>query len=113
MNRKRNVEIFSAGCPACEESIALVKRLACQSCEVGVHEMREAGVAARAKAYGIRSVPAVVIDGKLSLGDFTAFNLWRIAGGVAIVTGGSLGIGRAIALVLAREGVNVAVNVGV
>jgi 3-oxoacyl-[acyl-carrier protein] reductase len=33
-----------------------------------------------------------------------------LAGKSAIVTGGSLGIGRAVAVVLAREGVNVAVN---
>jgi len=33
---------------------------------VGILDMRQKDVAARAKQYGIRSVPAVVIDGKLS-----------------------------------------------
>ena len=66
MNSKRNIEIFSAGCPACEETIALVNSLACPSCEVTVMDMRRPEVAAKARGYGIRSVPAVVIDGKLA-----------------------------------------------
>jgi glutaredoxin len=63
---KRNIEIFSAGCAACEETIALIKRIACESCHVTIHDMREKEVAARAKHLGIHSVPAVVIDGKLA-----------------------------------------------
>lgn len=66
MAAKRNVEIFGAGCPACEETIQLVNRIACPSCEVFVLDMNEPAVAARAKTLGIRSVPAVVIDGKLA-----------------------------------------------
>ncbi len=62
----RNIEIFSAGCPACEETIQLVNRIACSSCEVSVLDMRVAEVAARAKKLGIRSVPAVLIDGELA-----------------------------------------------
>lgn len=64
--RKRKVEVFSAGCGACEEAVALVNRLACPSCEVTVLDMHEAGVASRAKDLGIQRVPAVVIDGKLA-----------------------------------------------
>lgn len=66
MNAKRKVEIFSAGCPACEDTIALVNSIACPSCEVSVLDMKDAKVAARAKGLGIQSVPAVVIDGKLA-----------------------------------------------
>lgn len=66
MNTKRKVEVFTAGCPACDEAVALVKSLACESCEVAIHDMKQAGIAGRAKGYGIRSVPAVVIDGKLA-----------------------------------------------
>src|SRR5438309_11481915 len=66
MSAKRRIEVFSAGCPACEETIALVNRIACPSCEVQVLDMRQPAVAAKAKTYGIRSVPAVVIDGKLA-----------------------------------------------
>ncbi len=66
MSNKRIVEVFSAGCPACEETIELVNRAACPSCEVIVLDMKDPAVASRAKSLGIRSVPAVLIDGKLA-----------------------------------------------
>ena len=66
MDRKRKVEVFSAGCPACEPTVQLVKSIACPSCDVQVLDMNRPDVAAKAKAYGIKSVPAVVINGKLA-----------------------------------------------
>ncbi|HEX9667512.1 MAG TPA: thioredoxin family protein [Thermodesulfobacteriota bacterium] len=66
MSTKRNIEIFSAGCLACEETIRLINRVTCPSCEVIVLDMRDPDVASRAKSLGIRSVPAVGIDGKLA-----------------------------------------------
>jgi len=66
MNEKRKIEIFSAGCPVCEEAISLVNRLACLSCEVIVLNIKKPDVAQRAKNLGIRSVPSVVIDGRLA-----------------------------------------------
>ncbi len=66
MSNKRQIEVFSAGCPACDDTIRMIKAIACPSCDVRVLDMRQPDVAARAKRYGIRSVPAVVIDGKLS-----------------------------------------------
>lgn len=65
-NNKRTIEVFSAGCPACQETIDLVNQVACPSCEVSILDMNDAAVASRAKQLGIRSVPAVVIDGKLA-----------------------------------------------
>lgn len=66
MTTKRTVEVFSAGCSACQDAVALVKRIACPSCEVTVLDMNDQGVAKRAKDIGIRSVPAVVVNGKLA-----------------------------------------------
>lgn len=66
MAQRRKIEIFSAGCPACEETIQLVNSIACPSCEVTVLDMRDTSVARRAKALSIRSVPAVVINGQLA-----------------------------------------------
>ena len=66
MTTKRRIEVFSAGCPACSSAVEMVNDMACSSCEVTVLDMHDAGVAARAESLGIRSVPAVVIDGKLA-----------------------------------------------
>lgn len=66
MNVKRIIEIFSAGCPTCEESIQQIQAAACPSCEIEVLDMRESDVATRAQHLGIRSLPAVVIDGTLA-----------------------------------------------
>jgi glutaredoxin len=66
MATKRTIEIFSAGCSACHETIELVNRIACPSCDVTVLDMHSPEVARRAKSLGIRSVPAVVINGTLA-----------------------------------------------
>ncbi len=66
MTVKRKIEIFSAGCPVCKDSENMVNKLACESCEVSVLDMNKPENAERAKALGIRSVPAVVINGKLA-----------------------------------------------
>ena len=62
----KKVEVFSAGCSTCKETIEMVKRLAGSLHEVVIHDMQKADVATKAKSYGVRSVPAVVIDGKLA-----------------------------------------------
>jgi glutaredoxin 3 len=61
----KKIEVFSAGCSVCEETIEMVKRLAGKH-EVVIHNMNKTGVATKVKGYGVRSVPAVVIDGKLA-----------------------------------------------
>lgn len=63
---KRRIEIFSAGCAACENAIAQVRSAACPSCEIHVLDMHAPDVRRRAAGLGIESVPAVVIDGKLA-----------------------------------------------
>lgn len=49
-----------------EETVALVNRIACASCNVTVLDMKDPKVASRAKSLSIHSVLAVVIDGKLA-----------------------------------------------
>lgn len=66
MNAKRKIEVFSAGCPVCEETVGLVKKLSCPSCEVFALDMNDPAVAERAKTLGVRSIPAVAVDGKLA-----------------------------------------------
>jgi len=64
---QRIIEVFTAGCPCCDEAVQLVRGMACPRCDVRVLDMRSDQEAhARAKAYGIRRVPAVVVDGRLA-----------------------------------------------
>jgi hypothetical protein len=66
MSAKRKVEIFSAGCAACDETVAMVKRIACPSCEIEILDMHDSTAAAKARSYGVRNVPAVAVDGRLA-----------------------------------------------
>lgn len=66
MTAKRKIEIFSAGCAVCNEVVEQVKSMACPSCDITILDMHEQSVVARAKLLGIKSLPAVVIDGKLA-----------------------------------------------
>lgn len=65
MTQKRLVEVFTAGCPLCDETVNLVKKISCPSCDVRVYNLKEGGMD-KAKEYGINSVPTVVVDGKIA-----------------------------------------------
>jgi len=66
MAQKRKIEIFTAGCSTCSETVELVKRIAGSAHDIEILDMHQAGIAARAKHDGIRSLPTVVVDGKLA-----------------------------------------------
>jgi glutaredoxin 3 len=63
---RRIVEIYSASCACCDDLITEIKEAAGPADEVITHDMRLETVAERAKRIGIRSIPAVLIDGKLT-----------------------------------------------
>ncbi len=62
---KRQVEVFTAGCPVCEPVVQLVQAMACPDCDVTIHDLRQSG-AEKATEYQITTVPAVVVDGNLA-----------------------------------------------
>ena len=66
MAATRKIEVFSAGCAICEDTVALINRIACSLCEVEILDMQEPEVEKKASAYGVRSVPAVAVDGRLA-----------------------------------------------
>ena len=66
MNEKHRIEIYSAGYATCKETIEMVRKIAGPDHEVHIHDMHQEGVASRAKQDGVRSLPAVVVDGKLA-----------------------------------------------
>ena len=65
MANTRKIEVFTAGCFLCDETVALINRLACLSCDVTVIDMHDIQGATRARQLGVRSVPAVAINDKL------------------------------------------------
>ena len=66
MAERRKIEIFSAGCATCHETVDLVRRIAGANHDIEIHDMHQAHEAARAKQQGIRSLPSVVVDGQLA-----------------------------------------------
>ena len=65
-SERRKIEIFTAGCSTCHETVDLVRRIAGANHDIEIHDMHQAHVAARAKQHGIRSLPSVVVDGQLA-----------------------------------------------
>lgn len=64
---KRKIEIFTAGCPVCEDQVQIIKEAACPSCEIEVLNVKEDVYALeKSRSYNIRSLPGVVIDGVLA-----------------------------------------------
>ncbi|GIW72785.1 MAG: hypothetical protein KatS3mg102_2327 [Planctomycetota bacterium] len=66
MGERRSIEVFSAGCPVCTEMAERIRQAAGAGCEVVVRDMHKPEVAARAQRLGVRSLPAVAIDGELA-----------------------------------------------
>jgi len=68
---KRQIEIFVADCPLCNETVRLVRELSCPSCEVLIYDLREGQIhltyLEKAQQYGVQAVPALAIDGNLVL----------------------------------------------
>jgi hypothetical protein len=63
---KPTIEIFSAGCATCKETIEMVKKIAGSENHVQVYDMQYGDTAKRAKSLGVKSLPAVVVNGKLA-----------------------------------------------
>lgn len=68
---KRQIEIFTANCPLCDETVRTVQELACSNCEVLVYDLlssqEQQTYLAKAEHYGVQSVPAIAINGVLVL----------------------------------------------
>src|SRR5215469_7719102 len=64
--RRGKIEVFTAGCPCCTEVVFFVVFLAATEHNVEIRDMHGPAVVAAAAGYGIRRLPAVVIDGRLT-----------------------------------------------
>lgn len=66
---KKQIEIFTAGCPVCEPVVALVKETACENCEITIHNLSEKCESkicvSKMEEYQIKRLPAIVVNGRL------------------------------------------------
>jgi len=60
------IEVFSAGCDACNDAVRTVRDVACPECKVAGVSVASVIGNARASGFGIARVPAVVVNGVLA-----------------------------------------------
>ncbi|MFP6637015.1 MAG: hypothetical protein VB778_00080 [Nitrospinaceae bacterium] len=53
MSDKRKIEVFTAGCPVCDNAISLVNCLVCPNCEVTSLDMKTSGAADRESGHSV------------------------------------------------------------
>ncbi len=66
---KRQIEIFTAGCPVCSPVVEMVKEVACDSCEITTYNLNadfdNQEVKDKLVSYGVKRIPAVAVNGQL------------------------------------------------
>ena len=63
----KKIEVFTADCPLCRETLELIKKEACRECEIIERRCSGDECCELAKDYGIKAVPTVVVDGKIAI----------------------------------------------
>lgn len=63
----KKIEVFTADCSLCKETLELIKKEACTECEVIERRCSGEECCGPAKDYGIKAVPTVVVDGKITI----------------------------------------------
>ena len=67
ISAKRSVEVFSIGCPRCDEAVKIVQSIASAADDVQIHDtLSDKAAQAKAAQYGIKRMPAVVVNGRLA-----------------------------------------------
>lgn len=62
----KKIEVFTADCPLCKDTLELIKKEACRECEVIERRCTGGECPQPAKGYDIKAVPTVVVDGKIT-----------------------------------------------
>lgn len=63
----KRIEVFTADCPLCKDTLEIIKKEACRECEIIERKCTGGECCQPAKDYGIKAVPTVVVDGKIAL----------------------------------------------
>lgn len=65
------IEVFTAGCHLCNETMEIVHKTKCGGCTVNEYNIREKCESRiclkKAEEYGIKSVPTIVVDRKIAV----------------------------------------------
>lgn len=60
------IDVYTAGCPLCEDAVGIARTTAGDTHEVVVHDLRtDESALSRAREAGVASVPAVSVDGQV------------------------------------------------
>lgn len=66
-----NIEVFTAGCHLCNETLEIVQKAKCEECTVTEYNIREKCESEiclkKADKCGIKAVPTIVVDGKIAV----------------------------------------------
>ncbi|MFB6305555.1 MAG: glutaredoxin, partial [Flavobacteriales bacterium] len=62
---KRQIEVFTAGCPVCDPVVKMVNDLACENCEITTYDLvkqcEDKTCLTKLETYGIKKVPAIAV----------------------------------------------------
>ena len=61
---RKTIDVFTAGCPLCDDAVETVRSLVGDAADVRVLDTHDADVARRARDLGLSAVPAIVVDGE-------------------------------------------------
>lgn len=59
-----DIEAFSAGCPLCEATVRMVKRVMGPECTLRIYDLAKGDGTEEARKYGVRTVPTIVGNGR-------------------------------------------------
>lgn len=64
---RKMIEVFTADCPLCKDTLKIIKQISCAECEIIERRCPGSVCCEPAKNYAVKSVPTVVVDGKIKL----------------------------------------------
>lgn len=64
---KRRIEVFTADCPLCKDTLELIRREVCSECEIIERRCSGDECCQPAEDYGIKAVPTIVVNGKIMI----------------------------------------------
>lgn len=64
MKMAMDIEVFSAGCRLCEDTVRMVKRVMGPECTLRIYDLTKGEGLEESRKYGVRAVPTIVGNGR-------------------------------------------------